>query len=280
MKKTKRIAIFEGKKIRRHWDEKKEKWYFSVVDIIEVLTGTERPRKYWNDLKMKLEEEGSELSEKIGQLKMMAADGKFYKSDSADTETILRLIQSIPSKKVEAIKLWLARVGYERIEEMNDPERALKRSRDYWRRMGRSQKWIQQRMMGQEIRNKLTDYWKDHEVKERDEYAILTSIIHKEWSDFTVKEHKNLKELKTENLRDHMSDAELVFTALAELSTRQIAEVSQTSGLEENKVPARRGGRIAKRARLDLEKKTGKKVVTGENFKLTSSKVKKIRNRE
>jgi hypothetical protein len=280
MKKTKQIAIFEGKKIRRHWDEKKEKWYFSVVDIIEVLTGTERPRKYWNDLKMKLEEEGSELSEKIGQLKMMAADGKFYKTDSADTETILRLIQSIPSKKVEAIKLWLARVGYERIEEMNDPERALNRSRDYWRRMGRSQKWIQQRMMGQEIRNKLTDYWKDHEVKERDEYAILTNIINKEWSDFTVKEHKNLKELKTENLRDHMSDAELVFTALAELSTRQIAEVSQTSGLEENKVPARRGGRIAKRARLDLEKKTGKKVVTGENFKLTSSKVKKIRNRE
>ncbi|MEK7111294.1 MAG: hypothetical protein AAB856_01740, partial [Patescibacteria group bacterium] len=151
-------------------------------------------------------------------------DGKFYMTDAANVETILRIIQSVPSKKAEPIKLWLARVGYERMQEMTDPEKALNRSRDYWQKMGRSQKWIQQRMMGQEIRNKLTDYWKDHRVKEQDEYAILTNIIHKEWSDLSVKEHKNLKSLKTQNLRDHMTDAELIFTALAELSTRQIAE--------------------------------------------------------
>jgi len=157
---------------------------------------------------------------------------------------------------------------------MNDPERALNRSRDYWRKMGRNEKWIQQRMMGQEIRNKLTDYWRDHEVKEKDEYAILTNIIHEEWSDLSVKEHKNLKSLKTESLRDHMSDAELVFTALAELSTRQIAEVEQAVGLKKNKIPARRGGRIAKRARVDLEQKTGRKVVSGENFKLGAARKK------
>lgn len=179
----------------------------------------------------------------------------------------MRLIQSVPSPKAEPIKLWLARVGYERIEEINDPEIALNRSRGYWQKMGRSEKWIQQRMMGQEIRNKLTDYWKNNEVKEQDEYAILTSIIHKEWSDLTVAKHKSLKKLKKENLRDHMTDAELVFTALAELSTRQIAETMETKGLEENKIPARRGGRVARNARLELEKKTGRKVVSANNFK-------------
>jgi len=277
----KQIAIFEGKKIRRHWDEKKEKWYFSVVDIIAVLTDSENPQVYWRVLKKRLIDEGSnETVTKCNALKMLALDGKMRETDVADVETLLRLIQSVPSPKAEPIKLWLARVGYERMQETVDPEKSVNRARMNWQRLGRSQKWIQQRMMGQEIRNKLTDYWKDHEVKERDEYAILTNIIHKEWSDLTVKEHKDLKKIKTENLRDHMSDAELVFTALAELSTRQIAEVAQTFGLEENKVPARKGGRIAKRARLDLEKKTGKKVVTGKNFKLSNSKVKKISNRE
>jgi len=281
MKKEKKIAIFEGKKIRRHWDEKKEKWYFSVVDIIAALTGSVDPFAYWRKLKERLKKEGgNETVTKCHALKMTAADGKMRLTDAADAEVLFRLIQSIPSPNAEPFKLWLAKVGYERTEEMNDPEKALNRSRDYWRRMGRSQKWIQQRMMGQEIRNKLTDYWKDHEVREKDEYAILTSIIHKEWSDFTVKEHKNLKDLKTENLRDHMSDAELVFTALAELSTRQIAETDQIAGFEENKIPARKGGRIAKRARLDLERKTGRKVITGDNFKLSKNKVKKIRNRE
>jgi len=206
------------------------------------------------------------------QLKFEASDGKFYLSDAADVETLLRLIQSVPSPKAEPVKLWLALVGYERIEEINDPEKTLNRSRNYWQRMGRSEKWIQQRMMGQEIRNKLTDYWKNNEVKKQDEYAILTNIIHEEWSDLSVKEHKDLKNLKTENLRDHMSDAELVFTALAELSTRQIAETMEASGLEENKIPARKGDRFARNARLELEQKAGKKIVSADNFKTLENK--------
>ncbi len=275
MKKDEKLpAIFEGKKIRRIWDEKNGKWYFSVVDVVEALTQTDRPRKYWDDLKRKLKQEGSELSEKIGQLKLMASDGKYYLTDVADTEGIFRIIQSIPSPKAEPFKLWLARVGYERVEEINDPEKSINRGRMNWQRMGRSQKWIQQRMMGQETRNKLTDYWKNNEVKERDEYAILTNIIHQEWTDLTVKQHKNLKNLKTENLRDHMSEAELIFTALAEFSTRQIAETVKAKGLEENKIPAKRGGRVAKSARLELERKTGQKVVTGKNF--LESRTKKL----
>ncbi|MBU2579979.1 hypothetical protein KKF19_03450 [Patescibacteria group bacterium] len=266
---NKQITIFEGQKIRRLWDEKKEKWYFSVVDIIQALiqqADYQTARKYWNKLKERLKKEGNESVSNCHQLKFEAADGKFYLTDTSDVETLLRLIQSVPSPKAEPVKLWLAKVGYERIEEMNDPGKALNRSRDYWQRMGRSKKWIQQRMMGQEIRNKLTDYWKDNKVKEKDEYAILTNIIHKEWSDLSVKEHKNLKKLKTQNLRDHMSDAELVFTALAELSTRQIAETMEARGLEESKTPARKGGRIAKNARKELESKTGKKVVCGKNY--------------
>src|SRR3989344_520417 len=265
-----KLVIFEGRNMRRHWDKKQEKWYFSVVDIIGVLTNQTEHKKsqsYWTTLKNRLKEEGSEVVTKCDQLKMQASDGKIYKTDAADVETLFRLIQSVPSPKAEPIKLWLARVGYERIQEVSDPEKALNRSRLYWQRMGRSQKWIQQRMMGQEIRNKLTDYWKNNEVKERDEFAILTNIIHQEWSDLSVKEHKKLKKLKTQNLRDHMTDAELVFTALAELSTRQIAETVKSKGLEENKIPAKRGGRIAKNARLELEQKTGKKIVSGENFK-------------
>jgi len=279
--KFKKVAIFEGKKIRRIWDEKKEKWYFSVVDIIQVLiqqVNYQAARKYWNKLKERLKKEGNESVSNCHQLKLEAADGKLYLTDTADVETILRLIQSVPSPKAEPVKLWLARVGYERIEEINDPEKALNRSRGYWQKMGRSQKWIQQRMMGQEIRNKLTDYWKNNEVKEQDEYAILTNIIHEEWSDLSVKKHKALKNLKTENLRDHMSDAELVFTALAELSTRQIAETVEAKGLEENKIPAKKGGRIAKNARLELEQKTGKKIVSGDNFKLRKPAVKIIEN--
>jgi DNA-damage-inducible protein D len=267
-KNKKDLAIFEGKKIRRVWDEKEEKWYFSVVDIIAVLTSSANPRDYWFKMKIRVStEEGSELSTFCRQLKMQSSDGKFYSTDTADIEAVFRIIQSIPSPKAEPFKLWLAKVGNERLQEMTDPEKALNRSRDYWRKMGRDEKWIQQRMVGQEIRNKLTDYWKDNEVRERDEFAILTNIIHQEWSDLTVGEHKNLKNLKRENLRDHMTDAELVFTALAELSTREIAKVSEAKGLEENKIPAKKGGRVAKNARLELEKKTGKKVVSGKNFK-------------
>ncbi len=261
-----KLAVFKGKNIRRQWDEKSEKWFFSIVDIVQVLTDSTIPRRYWSDLKNKLIQEGSELYEKIVQLKLESPDGKRYLTDVADVETLLRLIQSVPSPKAEPVKLWLAKVGYERIQEISDPEKSLNRARENWQRLGRSQKWIQQRMMGQEIRNKLTDYWKNNEVKEQDEYAILTNIIHQEWSDLTVKEHKNLKNLKTENLRDHMTDAELVFTSLAELSTRQIAETMKTKGLEENKTPAKKGGRIAKNARLELEQKTGKKIISGSNY--------------
>ncbi|MEK7598071.1 MAG: BRO family protein [Patescibacteria group bacterium] len=276
---TPKIAIFEGRKIRRQWNEEQEKWLFSVVDIVQVLTDQidfTRARKYWNKLAERLRKEGSQVVTKCHQLKMQASDGKFYKTYVADVETLLRLIQSVPSSKAEPIKLWLAKVGYERIQETTDPEKSINRGRTNWQRMGRSQKWIQQRMMGQEIRNKLTDYWKNNEVKEKDEYAILTNIIHQEWSDLSVREHKKYKGLKTQNLRDHMTDAELVFTALAELSTRQIAENMETKGLEENKIPAKKGGRIAKNARLELEQKTGKSVVTGENY-LTQKEQQKIR---
>ncbi|MEI8067911.1 MAG: BRO family protein [Candidatus Shapirobacteria bacterium] len=273
------LAIFEDFKIRRVYDAKKELWYFSVIDIIAVLTDQKdfkKAKSYWTTLKNRLKIEGSQLVTNCDQLKMKSSDGKFYLTDVANVETILRLIQSVPSPKAEPVKLWLAKVGYERIKEINDPEIALNRSRDLWKKHGRPEQWIQQRMMGQEIRNKLTDYWSNNEVKKQDEFAILTNIIHKEWSDLTVKEHKNLKNLKTQNLRDHMSDAELIFTALAELSTRQIAETMEVKGLEKNKIPAKKGGQVAKSARLDLEQKTGKKVVSSQNF-LELNKVKKIK---
>src|SRR3989338_1877895 len=265
-----KLAIFEDKEIRRQWDKKQEKWYFSVVDIIQILinqSSFQLARNYWKVLKNRLKKEGSEVVTNCNRLKLLAEDGKLRFTDVADVETLFRLIQSVPSPKAEPIKLWLAKVGYERIQEIADPEKSVNRGRTNWERMGRSGKWIQQRMMGQEIRNKLTDFWKNNDVKEQNEYAILTNIIHKEWSDLSVKEHKNLKKLKTQNLRDHMTDAELVFTALAELSTRQIAETVKSKGLEENKIPAKKGGRIAKNARLELEQKTGKKIVSGENFK-------------
>ena len=263
------LAVFEDHKIRRIYDEKSETWFFSVVDIIQVLiqqSDYQTARKYWNKLKERLKAEGSQLVTNCHQLKMTAEDGKMRLTDSASPETLLRLIQSVPSPKAEPIKLWLAKVGYERMQDMADPARSLDRAREYWQQRGRSEKWIQQRMMGQETRNKLTDYWKDHDIKKEEEYAILTNIIHQEWSDLTVKDHKEIKGLKTQNLRDHMSEAELIFTALAELSTRQIAETMEAAGMEENKVAGKKGGGIAKKARLDLEEKTGRKVVTTENY--------------
>ncbi|MFA5961215.1 MAG: BRO family protein [Parcubacteria group bacterium] len=263
------LAIFENFEIRRQYDEKTERWYFSVVDIIRALleqTDFQAARNYWKVLKIRLKTEKSEAVTKCNRLKMLAQDGKMRETDVADTETIFRLIQSVPSPKVEPIKLWLAKVGYERIEEINDPEKSLNRARENWEKHGRSQKWIQQRMMGQETRNKLTDYWSEHGVSEKDEFAILTNIIHKEWSDLTVGQHKKLKNLKTQNLRDHMSEVELIFTALAEVSTRQIATALSAEGLAQNKVAGKSGGAVAKKARIDLEKKTGKKVVSGNNF--------------
>ena len=262
-------AIFEQHEIRRVYDEKTETWFFSVVDIIQVLAQQpdyQKARKYWNKLKERLGKEGNQSVTNCHRLKLPAADGKNYLTDVANAETLLRLVQSVPSPKAEPIKLWLAKVGYERMQEMADPALALERARSTWQKHGRSDKWIQQRMTGQETRNKLTDYWAAHEIKKEDAYAILTNIIHQEWSGVSVKAHKALKRLKTHHLRDHMSEAELIFTALAELSTRQIAETADATGMGENKVAAKTGGKIAKQARLALEAKTGKRVVTGENF--------------
>lgn len=260
------LVIFEGNKIRRHWDKKSEKWYFAIIDVIKILTNSPRPRKYWNALKTKLKQEGSEVSQKLGQFKLVAEDGKLRSTDVADVKNLFRLIQSIPSPKAEPIKLWLAKVGHERIQDMADPAKAVDRARSYWQQHGRSEKWIQQRMMGQETRNKLTDYWKTHEITKEKEYAMLTNIIHQEWTGLTVKQHKNIKGLKSQNLRDHMSEAELIFTALAELSTRQIAETEEAVGMPQNTVASKKGGTIAKNARAELELKTGKRIVTGGNF--------------
>ena len=260
------IKLFESKKVRTHWDPEKGQWYFSVIDVIEILTDSPRSRKYWNALKSKLQAEGSELSQKLGQLKMEASDGKMRETDVADTETLLRIIQSIPSPKAEPFKQWLAKTGYERMQEISDPAQSLDRARENWQRLGRSDKWIQQRMTGQETRNKLTDYWKESGVEKSDEFAFLTNLIHQEWTGLTVKKHKDLKGLRTQNLRDHMSEAELIFTALAELSTRQIAETEQAKGLQQNANASKKGGAVAKNARKELESKTGKSVVTGENF--------------
>ncbi|MDZ4164161.1 MAG: BRO family protein [Smithellaceae bacterium] len=275
----KALAVFENYKIRRHYDEENERWYFSVVDIVAALIQQpdyQAARNYWKVLKNRLNKEGSESVTKCNRLKLEAADGKKYLTDVADPETLLRLIQSVPSPKAEPIKLWLAKVGYERLQDMSDPARSLDRAREYWQQHGRSEKWIQQRMMGQETRNKLTDYWKEHEITKEDEYAILTNIIHQEWSGVSVKKHKDIKGLKTQNLRDHMSEAEIIFTALAELSTRQIAESVDATGMPENKDAGIKGGSIAKGARLELETKTGKSVITGDNYLPPARKPKQI----
>lgn len=271
-------AQFDGKDIRRVYDEASETWWFSVVDVVQVLTDSSNARRYWSDLKRKLAKEaGSEqLYEKIVQLKLASTDGRLRETDCAEVTTLLRLVQSIPSPKAEPIKLWLAKVGYERMQEIADPALSLNRARETWQQHGRSDKWIQQRMTGQETRNKLTDYWREHDVKSGNEFAMLTNIIHQEWSGVSVKEHKNIKGLKTHNLRDHMSEAELIFTALAELSTRQVAETQQATGLQENKGAAVVGGRIAKQARQQLEQQTGRSVVTGENYLATPTKQKAI----
>lgn len=276
------LAVFENYKIRRLYDEASETWFFSVVDIVAALIQQldyQAARNYWKVLKNRLKKEGSQTVTNCNRLKMVAEDGKMRFTDAASPETLLRIIQSVPSPRAEPIKLWLAKVGYERIQDMSDPARSLDRAREYWRQHGRSEKWIQQRMMGQETRNKLTDYWKDHDIKGEGEYAILTNIIHQEWAGISVRKHKTLKGLKAQNLRDHMSEAELIFTALAELSTRQIAETVVATGMPENADAGRKGGGIAKRARLELEQKTGRSVVTGENFLPPTGTGKKLGNR-
>ncbi len=261
--------IFENKKVRRHYDSENELWYFSIVDIVGILTDqptVERARNYWKVLKNRLLKEGNETVTNCNQLKLEAEDGKLRLTDVGNVEQIFRLVQSIPSPKAEPFKQWLAKVGYERLQEIQDPSLSMDRARENWQKMGRSEKWIQQRMTGQETRNKLTDYWKESGVTERDEFAFLTNIIHQEWTGISVKKHKEIKGLKSQNLRDHMNEAELLFTALAELSTRQIAEVEQAKGVNENAKAGKKGGAIAKNARQALEAKTGKSVVTGENF--------------
>ena len=242
--------------IRKVYDQDKEVWFFSVVDVIGILTeqsDVNGARNYWKVLKNRLKNEGSQVVTNCNRLKLTAQDGKKRLTDVADAETMLRIVQSVPSPKAEPVKLWLAKVGHERIKEMADPSIALDRSREYWKRQGRSEKWIEQRMRGQDTRNKLTDYWKEHDIKEGREFAILTDIIHQEWSGLTTRGHKNLKGLKDQNLRDHMSEAELILTALAELSTRQIAEARNATGFGPNAQAGHKGGAIAKRARDTLK---------------------------
>ena len=259
---------FDGQSIRRIYDEETEIWWFSVIDVVQVLTDSTYANRYWSDLKRKLAQEaGSEQPyEKIVRLKLTAPDGKQRLTDVATAQTLLRVVQSIPSPKAEPIKLWLAKVGYERMQEMADPALSLDRARQTWQQHGRSDKWIQQRMTGQETRNKLTDFWREHDIKEGSEFAILTNIIHQEWSGVSVKEHKGMKGLKSQNLRDHMSEAELIFTALAELSTRQIAQNVDATGMPQNRTAAKAGGRIARQARDQLESQTGKSVVSNSNY--------------
>ncbi len=270
-----KLVVFSGKKIRRmlHNDE----WWFSVIDVIEALTESDRPRKYWSDLKSKLTSEGFiEVSEKIGQLKMTSSDGKMRETDCANTETMFRIIQTIPSPKAEPFKRWLARVGYERVQEIEDPELGTKRTRALYKAKGYSDDWIEKRMRGIAIREELTDEWKKREVKEKREYEILTAEIAKAAFGITPSTHKKFKGLKRENLRDHMTDLELIFSMLGEAATTEITRVDDAKGFHESKHAARKGGEVAGKARKDLEKKTGKRIVSRENYLTTSQGVKKL----
>lgn len=275
MENRKDLAVFENKQVRRTFDETTETWYFSVVDIIEALTDSVNPTDYLKKLRKRDIELGSYIGTNCPQVEMLTK-GKKRKTLAGNVKDIFRIIQSIPSPKAEPFKQWLAKVGYERIQEMNDPEISLDRARENWKKHGRSEKWIQIRMSGQETRNKLTDYWKDAGIKESSDFAFLTNIIHQEWAELTVVQHKELKGLKSQNLRDHMNEAELIFTALAELSTRQIAAAEKAKTINENANAGKKGGRIAKNARKELEAKTGTSIVTGENFLPPSKSKKKL----
>lgn len=261
------LKIFENKKIRSNWDAEQEKWYFSIIDIIEVLTDSPRPRKYWNALKSKLKLEGSELSQNLGQLKMQSEDGKFYKTDVADTEQLFRLIQSIPSPKAEPFKQWLAKVGYERIEESQDPEKSIDRAMEGYLKLGYTSAWINQRLKSIEVRKELTDEWENRGVKKGQEFATLTDIITQAWSGKTLGQYKNFKGLKKENLRDNMTNLELVLNMLAEATTTEISKENNPETFEDNKRIAKKGGEIAGDTRKQIEKQTGKKIVSPQNAK-------------
>lgn len=267
MKKQDAIKFFEDKKVRSLWDDELEKWYFSIIDVIGVLTDSNRPRKYWADLKSKLKKEGSELSEEIGQLKMTAEDGKKRITDIADTEQLFRLVQSIPSPKAEPFKLWLAKVAAERLDEMQDPELSIDRAMEQYLQLGYSENWINQRLKSIEVRKELTDEWKSRGVQEGLQFATLTDIITQTWSDHTTKQYKALKGLKKENLRDNMTNTELILNMLAEASARDISQAINPENFEDNMMVAQQGGNVAKVARQELEAKTGKQVVSPLNAK-------------
>ena len=275
MKKSSSIILFNQSQVRRSWDEKKELWYFSIIDIVEILTDSPRPRKYWNALKTKLKKEGSELSQKVGQLKLESSDGKKYLTDVAETETLLRLIQSIPSPKAEPFKLWLAKVGYERVEETENPELAFDRAMKTYLQKGYSKEWINQRLKSIEVRKELTDEWQKRGMQEGLEYAILTDEITKAWADRSVRDYKKFKGLKKENLRDNMTNLELVLNMLAEASTTEISKKKKPEGLESNKQVAKKGGTAAMKARIEIEKQTGESVITSKNAKSLMVKQKK-----
>lgn len=261
------LAIFENFKIRRQWNEKEEKWYFSVIDIVEALTDSTIPKRYWSDLKNKLKTEGSQVYEKIVQLKFMAADGKNYETDCLSTEGVLRLVQSIPSPKAEPFKVWLAKVGHERIEEMEDPELAFNRAMKTYLQKGYSKEWINQRLKSIEVRKELTDEWQERGMKDGRDFAILTDEITRAWAGRSVKDYKAIKGLKKESLRDNMTNLELVLNMLAEASTSEISKKKKPVGLESNKQVARKGGGVAGKAREEIEKQTGESVISKKNAK-------------
>lgn len=256
------IKVFEDKKIRTQWNEQEEDWYFSVVDVIEALTDSVQPRKYWNDLKNKLKDEGSELSEKIGQLKMIARDGKSRLTDVVNTKDLLRLVQSIPSKKAEPFKMWLAQVGSERLDEIADPEKAIIRGADFYRAKGYTEGWINQRLQTIEMRKELTDEWKERGITQEKDYAILTNEITKAWSGLTVQEYKKLKDLKKENLRDNMTNIELTLNQLAEVTTTLLSRQQKPDTFTKSKKIARQGGQVAKNTRKDIENRIGQSVIS------------------
>jgi hypothetical protein len=267
MTKETAIKLFQDQRVRVEWNKVQEKWFFSIIDIIAILTESANPRKYWSVLKTRLKKEGSELATNCSQLKMQSSDGKYYKTDVADTEQLLRLIQSIPSPKAEPFKLWLAKVGYERIEETEDPEKAFERAMETYLKKGYSKNWINQRLKSIEVRKELTDEWEERGVKKGLEFAILTDEITKAWAGITTRDYKDLKDLKKENLRDNMTNLELVLNMLAETSTTELSKKEKPETLSENKKIAKKGGSVAGKARKDLEKKLGKSVISSLNAK-------------